>query len=297
MSPCASANQAPPFPPGYRLMTSMMVSKPQDRATQAAPAPSNTPIHPAFSQTLGSGQSQDGHSPCVPTAAFGTQPCRHRCPGRDLTERAAGPPSSKHVPPSAPVLRMTSHHNRNPTASTKQSSSPRPASPSEQEALGARPGSSELRPAGTWLGPDMVLGLFSLVLWPGRRNPKHFPSLAWEAAAVPAPGKPHETRSGRGPRPSSATLCQERSTRKVTGDIPKALKPRGDAWGLLWGVSGSHGTHDWHRGVPKTGTARTASTQLLHSTNSKHKHWSTADLSTPQTLTSPTLCSRRSISH
>lgn len=91
--------------------------KPQDGATQAAPAPSNQPRVPCSSQTSGTGQSQDGHS--IPTAAFGTEPCRHCCPGRDLITTmcpgyAAGLPSSKHLPPLAPVLGVTSHWNRNP---------------------------------------------------------------------------------------------------------------------------------------------------------------------------------------
>lgn len=165
-----------------------------------------------FPRHWGLARARMDTAPCVPTAAFGTEPCRHCCPGRDLIPstfpgHAAGPPSSKRVPSSAPVLGVTSHRKGNPTPEHKAKLLSQASITLRAGSTGARPGFSELHPAGTWLGPGVVLGLFSLVLWPSRKNPKHSLSLAWEAAAVSAPGKPHERRSGSDPRASSATLC------------------------------------------------------------------------------------------
>lgn len=66
-------------------------------------------------------------------------------------------------------------------------------------------------------------------------TPNALPALHGKLLPPQPQGSPPETRSGRDPRPSSATLCQERSTQKVTGDIPKALKPWGEVWGAAVG--------------------------------------------------------------
>jgi len=161
------------------------------------PAP-RAPLSPGISK-----RPEPGWCPS-PRGSFWHRTPRALLPGGDLITttrpgRAAGPPGSKHLPPPAPAL-----------GTTRWDSSPHPSAHSGAPLrLRHRPrGFRELRPAGTWLRPNVTLALSS----PAGQTPGAPPAPRWKPP-LPRPQAPDS--------PSEAgTGCGTGAGQEVTPDPP-----------------------------------------------------------------------------